>query len=83
MLRKHVFSFIIGGICLDNLEWDPAYKPSVTSLPIPFNSWVDDPPELNEYMLPALRKNALGTLRPGEAQTRLDHFLVEYVQNEL
>jgi hypothetical protein len=59
------------------LEWDPAYKPAVTSLPIPFNSWVDDPPELNDYMLPALRKSVNGPAKPGEPLTRLDHILVE------
>jgi hypothetical protein len=59
-------------------EWDPAYKSSVTSLPIPHNSWVDDPPELNDYMLPGLRnaggRNASGFMEP---QTRWDHILVE------
>jgi hypothetical protein len=58
-------------------EWDPAYKPSVTCLPIPFNSWVDDPPELNEYMLPALQKNGNESGRAGEPKTRWDHILVE------
>jgi hypothetical protein len=59
-------------------EWDPAYKSKVTSLPIPHNSWVDEPPELNDYMIPGLRnasgRNA-GTF--GEPQTRWDHILVE------
>jgi hypothetical protein len=59
-------------------EWDPAYKLSVTSLPIPFNSWVDDTPELDDYMIPALRKNVAGAGRSNEPQTRLDHILVEY-----
>jgi hypothetical protein len=58
-------------------EWDPAYKLAVTSLPIPFNSWVDEPPELNDYMLPALRKNANDNGKPGEPKTRWDHSLVE------
>jgi hypothetical protein len=58
--------------------WDPAYKSTVTSLPIPHNSWVDEPPELNDYMLPGLRN---GAARNGngysEPQTRWDHILVE------
>jgi hypothetical protein len=58
-------------------KWDPAYKSMVTSLPIPHNSWVDEPPELNEYMIPGLRnasRSVGGTLEP---QTRWDHLLVE------
>jgi hypothetical protein len=59
-------------------EWDPAYKSTVTSLPIPHNSWVDEPPELNDYMIPGLR-NASGRSSSGfgEPQTRWDHILVE------
>jgi hypothetical protein len=57
-------------------KWDPAYKSAVTSLPIPFNCWVDEPPELNDYMIPGLRKHGK-QVRPGEPLTRLDHLLVE------
>jgi hypothetical protein len=57
-------------------KWDPAYKSTVTSLPILFNSWVDEPPELNNFMLPGLRKHGK-QVRPGEPLTRLDHVLVE------
>jgi hypothetical protein len=57
-------------------KWDPAYKSTVASLPIPFNCWVDEPPELNEYMLPGLRKHGKQG-RPGEPLTRLDHVLQE------
>ncbi len=60
-------------------KWDPAYKSTVTSLPIPHNSWVDGPPELKEYMLPALRNaNRLQGVS-SEPQTCWDHLLVEYV----
>jgi hypothetical protein len=45
-------------------KWDPAYKSMVTSLPIPFNTWVDEPPEMNDYMLPGLRKHGKQN-RPG------------------
>jgi hypothetical protein len=59
-------------------EWDPAYKSKVTSLPIPHNSWVDEPPELNEYMLPGLRNaGGKGSGNFNEPQTRWDHILVE------
>ncbi len=57
-------------------KWDPAYKSMVTSLPVPFNCWVDEPPELNDYMLPGLRKHGKQG-RPGEPLTRLDHVLQE------
>jgi hypothetical protein len=59
-------------------KWDPAYKATVTSLPIPHNSWVDEPPELNDYMILELR-NASGQNSGtyGEPQTRWDHVLVE------
>jgi hypothetical protein len=58
-------------------KWDPAYKPAVTSLPIPHNSWVDDPPELNDYMLPGLRHASKNQGWSSEPQTRWDHHLVE------
>ncbi len=75
---KHEVDFI-QNLFLPPIDgWDPAYKSTVTSLPIPHNSWVDEPPELNEYMLPGLRngtnKNANGFNEP---QTRWDHILVE------
>lgn len=57
-------------------KWDPAYKPAVTSLPIPHNSWVDGPPELNDYMIPGLR-HAPRSGWSTEPQTRWDHLLVE------
>jgi hypothetical protein len=58
-------------------KWDPAYKSTVTSLPIPHNSWVDEPPELNEYMLPGLRNASRNSGGYVEPQTRWDHLLVE------
>jgi hypothetical protein len=57
-------------------KWDPAYKSAVCSLPIPFNTWIDEPPEMNEYMLPGLRKHGKQN-RPGEPLTRWDHVLTE------
>ncbi len=57
-------------------KWDPAYKSTVTSLPILFNCWVDEPPEINDYMIPGLRKHGKQG-KPGEPLTRLDHVLVE------
>ncbi len=75
---KHEVSFIQNLFLPPIDEWDPAYKSKVTSLPIPHNSWVDEPPELNDYMLPGLRngsaRNASGFTEP---QTRWDHILVE------
>jgi hypothetical protein len=58
-------------------KWDPAYKSTVTSLPIPHNSWVDGPPELNDYMLPGLRNAFRNSNGFNEPQTRWDHVLVE------
>jgi hypothetical protein len=58
--------------------WDPAYKSMVMGLPIPHNSWVDEPPELNDYMLPGLRNAAARSSgNYNEPQTRWDHILVE------
>jgi hypothetical protein len=58
-------------------KWDPAYKSTVTSLPIPHNMWVDEPPELNKYMLPGLRNANCNGNGYSEPQTRWDHVLVE------
>ncbi len=57
-------------------KWDPAYKAAVTSLPILFNCWVDKPPEINDYMIPGLRKHGKQN-RSGEPLTRLDHILLK------
>jgi hypothetical protein len=75
---KHEVTFIQDLFLPTIDEWDPAYKSTVTSLPIPHNSWVDEPPELNDYMLPGLR-NASGRSNGSfaEHQTRWDHTLVE------
>jgi hypothetical protein len=58
-------------------KWDPAYKSTVTSLPIPHNTWVDGPPELNDYMVPGLRNATKNFAGYSEPQTRWDHILVE------
>jgi hypothetical protein len=58
-------------------KWDPAYKPTVTSLQIPHNSWVDGPLELNDYMIPGLRNAGLSSGWSSEPQTRWDHLLVK------
>ncbi len=75
---KHEVDFIQNLFLPPIDAWDPVYKSTVTSLLIPHNSWVDEPPELNDYMLPGLRngsaRNANSYLEP---QTRWDHILVE------
>lgn len=77
---KHEVAFIQNLFLPPIDEWDPAYKSKVTSLPIPHNSWVDEPPELNDYMLPGLRNApAKSSGNFSEPQTRWDHTLVEYV----
>jgi hypothetical protein len=74
---KHEVDFIQNLFLPPIHKWDPAYKSTVTSLPIPHNSWVDGPPELNEYMLPGLRNAGKNTGTSFEPQTRWDHLLVE------
>jgi hypothetical protein len=74
---KHEVQFIQNLFLPPIHKWDPAYKSTVTSLPIPHNSWVDEPPELNEYMLPGLRNASKGSGNSFEPQTRWDHLLVE------
>jgi hypothetical protein len=76
MVPKHEVDFIQDLFLPPIHKWDPAYKSTVTSLPIPFNSWVDESPEMNEYMLPGLRKHGKQG-RPGEPFTRLGHVLQE------
>jgi hypothetical protein len=77
---KHEVTFIQNLFLPPIDEWDPAYKSTVTSLPIPHNSWVDEPPELNDYMIPGLRNAApRSSGNSSEPQTRWDHSLVEYV----
>jgi hypothetical protein len=58
---KHEAKFIQNLFLPPIDEWDPAYKSTVTSLPIPHNSWVYESPELNDYMLnsgPAQRERS-------------------------
>jgi hypothetical protein len=63
------------------LKWDPAYKSTVNSLPIPFYCWVDEPPEMNDYMLLGLRKQGKQT-KPGEPLTCWDDLLLEYLKKK-
>jgi hypothetical protein len=74
---KHEVDFLQNLFLPPIHKWDPAYKSTVTSLPIPHNSWVDGPPELNDYMLPGLRNASRNNGSYSEPQTRWDHLLVE------
>ena len=37
-------------------KWLPGYKQRILAIPIPLNTWIDEPPDFNPYMLRGLKK---------------------------
>lgn len=56
-------------------KWLPGYKQRILAIPIPLNTWIDEPPEFNPYMLRGLKKKESG--KKTDPATKMDHFFTD------